>query len=54
MSASNQQVRDVLVRRHGEGYGREKWAWLMQKYDILPWDDVPQAMMNEVNGRALS
>lgn len=47
MSASNLQVRDALVRRHGEGYGREKWAWLMQKYNILPWDDVPQAMMVE-------
>lgn len=47
MSASNQKVRDVLVRRHGEGYGREKWAWLMQKYDILPWDEVPEAMMVE-------
>lgn len=47
MSDSNRSVRDALVKRYGEGYGREKWAWLMQKYNILPWDDVPEAMANE-------
>lgn len=47
MSESMRMVRDGLVNRLGEGYGREKWAWLMQKYDILPWDDAPEAMINE-------
>jgi len=50
MSASNRAVRDRLVARYGEGYGREKWAWLMQKYDIMPWDDVPEAMAAEAGG----
>ena len=50
MSASMQKVRNELVARYGEGYGREKWAWLMQKYDILPWDEVPVQMAVEAGG----
>lgn len=40
-----QKVRDHLVGKLGESYGRMKWAWLMQRYDILPWDEVPERMM---------
>lgn len=47
MSESMRKVRDGLMKRFGERYGRERWAWLMQKYDILPWDDAPQDMINE-------
>lgn len=52
MSASMQKLRNVLVNKLGERYGREKWAWLMQKYDILPWDDVPAEMVTEAVGGA--
>lgn len=52
MSASMQKVRDFLVSRLGESYGRTKWAWLMQKYNILPWDDAPEAMVMEAAGGA--
>lgn len=45
MSASMQKVRDHLVSKLGESYGRMKWAWFMQRYDILPWDEVPEQMM---------
>jgi hypothetical protein len=34
-----------LVSKLGESYGRMKWAWFMQRYDILPWDEVPEQMM---------
>lgn len=50
MSASMQKVRDHLVNKLGESYGRMKWAWLMQRYDILPWDEVPEQMMAEAMG----
>ena len=50
MSDTMKKVRDELVRRLGEHYGREKWAWLMQKYDILPWDEAPEQMAVEAGG----
>lgn len=41
MSASMQKVRDHLVSKLGESYGRMKWAWFMQRYDILPGTMCP-------------
>lgn len=40
------KVRDELVRRFGEHYGREKFAWLLQRFNVMPWDDAPAAMCN--------
>ena len=41
-------VRDGLVARYGEGYGRIRLVWLCQKYDITPLDEVPEAMYNDI------
>lgn len=48
MSASMAFVRDGLVSRYGEGFGREQFAWLLQKYDVMPWDEAPEGMFNEM------
>ena len=37
----------------GEQYGREVWAWMLQKYWVGPEDEVPVGMSNEV-GRIAS
>jgi len=37
-----------LARRWGESYGRTKWVWLMQKYGVMPWDEVPEGMDREI------
>lgn len=47
MNGEMMKMRDRLVSRYG-AYGRVKWAWLMQKYGVMPWDAVPEAMRKEV------
>lgn len=45
-SMSNALHRLVLV--WGESYGRTKWVDLLQKYGVMPWDEVPERMLNEL------
>lgn len=41
------QLRSFLVRKWGESFGQTKWVWLMQKYNVMPWEEAPMAMVNE-------
>lgn len=51
MSVDMRNMRDRLVYRLGESYGRVKFMWLCQKYGVMPWDEyVPEGMVNEVKG----
>lgn len=47
-SASMSNALRSMTARWGESYGRAQWAWLLQKYNVMPWDDVPEAMLNEI------
>lgn len=38
-----------LTEKWGESYGRAKWAWLLQRYDVMPWDEVPERMARELS-----
>ena len=49
MSSSMKKMRDRLVNRLGESYGRIRFMWLCQRYDVMPWDDVPERMKKEWN-----
>lgn len=53
MSSSLKQARNRLMNEMGE-YGRIHFEWLRQKYNLGLDDEVPEAMMAEVNsiGRA--
>lgn len=48
-SDSMDTARNFLVGKWGESYGQTKWAWLLQKYGLMPWDEVPEAMGKELN-----
>lgn len=49
MSIDMQKMRDRLIGRLGESYGRVRFMWLCQKYNVMPWDEyVPMGMLNEV------
>lgn len=50
MSDGMRRALQFLLGKFGE-YGRNRWAWLMQAYDVMPWDDVPEAMELEVYGK---
>ena len=43
-SESMRRVYDRLVSKLGEGYGRIKFMWLCQRYDVMPWDECPASM----------
>lgn len=47
MTIDMQKMRDRLIGRLGESYGRVRFMWLCQKYGVMPWDDAPQAMVDE-------
>ena len=38
-----------LQERLGMSYGRVLWAYLLQKHNVMPTDEVPEAMWNEIN-----
>lgn len=48
MSDSMRLALAILVKKLGDNYGRIRWSWLMQKYDVMPWNECPKAMMAEV------
>lgn len=50
MSNGMRRVLSFLTSKLGT-YGRVQWAWLMQAYNVMPWDDVPEAMLDEVYGK---
>lgn len=47
-SESMMNARRMLVVRWGESYGQTKWVDLMQRYGVMPWDECPQAMFNDI------
>lgn len=47
-SMSNALNRLVLV--WGESYGQTKWAWMLQRYDLMPWEEVSNEMRRAVYG----
>lgn len=50
MSNSLLSARNFLVNKMGE-YGRIKFVWLMQKYNLGVSDELPEKMRLEVYGR---
>lgn len=48
MSKSMKWMRDRLVYRLGESYGRIRLVWLCQKYGVTPLDEVPERMKKEL------
>ena len=45
------KMRDRLVVKLGASYGRVRFMWLCQKYNVMPWDEVPDGMRIEICGR---
>lgn len=39
-----------LVCKYGESYGQSEWAWMLQRYGLMPWDEVSNEMRRAVYG----
>ena len=37
-----------LQDKYGLSFGRVQWAYLLQKYDVMPTDEVPAGMYDEI------
>lgn len=48
-SDSMSSALNFLVGKWGESWGRTKWVDLLQRYGVMPWDEVPEAMARELN-----
>lgn len=40
-------LRQYLIKKWGESFGQTKWVDLMQKYNVMPWEQCPEAMIRE-------
>ena len=47
---SMSRARMFLVRKYGESYGQTQWAWMLQRYGLMPWDEVSNEMRRAVYG----
>ena len=47
-SESMSKALNRLVLMWGESYGRTKWVDLLQRFNVSPWEEVPERMMNEI------
>lgn len=50
-SESMSKALNRLVSIWGESYGRTKWVDLLQRYGVMPWEQVPERMASEIMGR---
>lgn len=46
------RARQYLVRKYGESYGQTLWADMLQRFWLMPWDEVSNEMSFAVYGRA--